>query len=453
MCGIFGLIDSHGAGVDPELLWCGTHAVRHRGPNDWGLFNALPLNETGPPWIAWERWEHRNKARGYRVGLGSRRLSILDLSRAGHQPMNLPGTQLWVTFNGEIYNYQELKTELSTGRDFKTNTDTEVLLAAYARWGIDCLSRFNGMFAFAIWDGYRKRVVLARDRFGEKPLYYSQIKGRFVFGSELKQFFADADFDRALDLSSVADFLFFSQQDHDERTFLAGIKQLPPAHWLEIDALSGEFFQPCRYWLPAIGDDLDRSRDSDFSEKLRFLLADAIRLRLRSDVRVGICLSGGLDSTGICSLMASQVPDPSQLSAYTITFPGFADDESGLASQAASKVGVCHQTASFDAADLWDQIQQFVYYQDGPTGGSSVFASWRVFQMARAGGTVVLLNGQGGDELLAGYNKFFFFWFQILFMRGRWARLVSETSTYLRVHRFDRWNPERSRRYFPLSLG
>jgi asparagine synthase (glutamine-hydrolysing) len=452
VCGIFGIVDPYGSGVDPTLLWAGTHAVRHRGPDDWGFVGILPVtSEVRPPFV-WHRWQDRDRAGGYRVGLGSRRLSILDLSEAGRQPMNLPGTELWITFNGEIYNYIELRSELSAGRNFTTDTDTEVLLAAYEKWGPDCLERLNGMFAFAIWDGLRRRLFLARDRFGEKPLYYSHVNGRFMFGSELKQFLEDSNFNPEPDRACLADFLLFSLQDHDERTFLAPVKQLLPAHSLEFDAISGDLTEPKRYWMPSIADDLDTSRDQGFHEQLKSLLGDAIRLRLRSDVRVGVCLSGGVDSTSICSLMASQVDDPSLLSAYTITFPGFAGDEAGLAAQTASKAGVRHNMSTLGASGLWDQLQEFIHYQDGPTGGVPNFASWRVFQTARADGTVVLLNGQGGDELLAGYNKFFFFWFQILVCRGQWARLARDAASYLKVHRLDRWNFQLGRRYFPLFL-
>jgi asparagine synthase (glutamine-hydrolysing) len=366
--------------------------------------------------------------------------------------MNLPGTELWIVFNGEIYNYIELRAELSEGRDFTTDTDTEVLLAAYQKWGPHCLARLNGMFAFAIWDGLRRRLFLARDRFGEKPLYYSYVDGRFTFGSELKQFLEDRNFNAERDGSCLADFLLFSLQDHDERTFLANVKQLLPAHSIEFDAISGNLTEPRRYWMPVIADDLDTSRDQGFHEKLKFLLKDAIRLRLRSDVRVGVCLSGGVDSTSICSLMASQVHNPSRLSAYTITFPGFADDEAGFAAQTAAKAGVRHNMATLFASDFGDQLEEFIHYQDGPTGGVPNFASWRVFQTARTDGTVVLLNGQGGDELLGGYNKFFFFWFQILICRGQWARFVRDAASYFKVHRLDRWNFQLGRRYFPLSL-
>jgi asparagine synthase (glutamine-hydrolysing) len=386
------------------------------------------------------------------VGLGSRRLSILDLSEAGRQPMNLPGADLWIVFNGEIYNYLELRSELASDRRLSTGTDTEVLLAAYEKWGVDCLKRFNGMFAFAIWDGPRRRLFLARDRFGEKPLYYLHDRGRFVFASELKQFLEDHDFDREIDRSALADFLLSSVQDHDERTFFRKVKQLPPAHWMELDVESGELSGPHRYWMPHIADDLDASGDREFEEKLRFLLEDSIRLRLRSDVRVGVCLSGGLDSTTICSLAAFQVQDPVSLSAYTMAFPGHPQDEAKLAACAANRSRVRHVQGALDASSVWEQLQEFVYFQDGPTRGVSNLASWQIFKTARADGAIVLLNGQGGDELLAGYDKFYFFWLQILLARGRWLRFAAAAAGYLHQNGLSKWNYADGRRYFPVFL-
>ncbi|MBV9295715.1 MAG: asparagine synthase (glutamine-hydrolyzing), partial [Acidobacteriaceae bacterium] len=403
------------------------------------------------PAAPWRSFEHRRRAESYQVGLGSRRLSILDLSEAGHMPMNLRGTDLWVTFNGEIYNYVELRSEL-TEREFATGTDTEVLLAAYEKWGTNCLSRLNGMFAFALWDGRRKKLFLARDRFGEKPLYYTHSNGRFMFGSELKQFLEDRNFSREVDRSAFADFLLLSVQDHNERTFLADAKQLPAAHYFELDVVSGRLSEPTRYWMPEVGDDMDTSNDADFEERLRFLLKDSIRMRLRSDVPVGVCLSGGLDSSTICSLAAPQLENPSALAAYTITFPGFPEDETALAVQCASRTGVRHVKSTFSAATLWNEMRDFAYFQDGPAGGPAIFASWRVFKMAHADGAAVLLNGQGGDELLGGYNKFFFFWFQILASRGAWLRLMNGASTYLRGNGFRNFRFSTGRKYFPRAL-
>ncbi len=452
MCGIFGLVSASGCGVDPDLLWSGTHRVRHLGLNDGGFVSLAPIRDRLPASRFWRLWEKRGQVQNYRIGLGSRRLSILDLSEAGRQPMNLPGTDLWVVFNGEIYNYLELRSELAPDRQFSTGTDTEVLLAAYERWGVDCLRRFNGMFAFAIWDGFRRRLFLARDRFGEKPLYYLRDRGRFVFASELKQFLEDQDFNRELDRSALADFLLFSVQDHDERTFFRQVKQLPPAHWMELDVDTGGLSGPHRYWMPDIAHDLDTSQDCGFEEKLRFLLKDSIRLRLRSDVGVGVCLSGGLDSTSICSLAASQVQDPTSLATYTMAFPGYPEDESKLAARAANRSQVRHIQSTLDASSLWEQLGEFIYFQDGPTGGASNFASWHIFKTARADGATVLLNGQGGDELFAGYDKFYFFWLQILLARGHWGRFSASAASYLRQNGLSKWSYANGRRYFPMFL-
>ncbi len=444
MCGIFGMVSQHG--VDPDLLWFGTHSVRHRGPDDWGFVSLAPFEKCTERWRYWRRWKERQHAREYGIGLGSRRLSILDLSEAGRQPMNLRGTELWIIWNGEIYNYRELRAELAADHCFTTESDTEVLLAAYEKWGSECLGRLNGMFALAIWDGRRERVFLARDRFGEKPLYYAHYNGRFVFASELKQFLEDSEFEREVDRSALADFLLLSLQDHDERTFYAHVKQLRAGHWMEID-IRGGVRGPYRYWMPEITDDLDASRDKWFGEELPFLLRDSIRLRLRSDVRVGICLSGGLDSTAICSLAAAQVSDPASLAAYTMSFPGYSEDELSSAEEVAKRAGVQHAHSTFRAHDLWERLHAFVHSQDGPTGGASTFASSRVFEMAREDGTIVLLNGQGGDELFAGYDKFYFMWLRQLIARGRWLRFAASAGSYFRENGVNRWNLAQGRRY------
>src|ERR1017187_2724910 len=339
MCGIFGVAYPSGCAVDPDLLWNATHKVVYRGPDDWGFVSLSPINTACPSAYPWRSYEQRAQSRFYQVGLGHRRLSILDLSEAGHQPMNLSGTGLWIVFNGEIYNYIELRRELVNQRPFRTGTDTEVLLAAYEEWGIGCLSHLNGMFAFALWDGARKKLFLARDRFGEKPLYYVWSGGRFMFASELKQFLEAPDFRREVDRSALADCLLLSIQDHSERTFLAEAKQLLAAHYIEFDTVSGRLSKPCRYWQPEISDDFDASNDKGFEDRLRFLLSDSIRLRLRSDVRVGVCLSGGLDSSTICSLAAPKLDDRSTLAAYTIVFPGHPEDEEALATKCAERTG------------------------------------------------------------------------------------------------------------------
>lgn len=439
------------AGVDPNALWCGTHRVSHRGPDDWGFSGFVPVNANCAAHRSWRSSAERWIAGNYQVGLGSRRLSILDVSQAGRQPMNLSGSGLWIVFNGEIYNYLELRAELASTHRFSTGTDTEVLLAAYEEWGPDCLTHMNGMFAFAIWDASAMRLFMARDRLGEKPFYFYRSANQFVFASEIKQLLDVPDFDREVDRSALADFFLMSVQDHDERTFFKNVKQLPPAHWMSLDVPTGALYGPIRYWMPEIADDLDRSHDRHFQQSLTATLEESIRLRLRSDVPVGICLSGGLDSATISSIAVPQ-GSASFLSAYTMGFPGHVEDERGLARRTAQHVGIRPVESSFDATELWGELDQFVYFQDGPAGGASIFASWKLFQAARADGATVLLNGQGCDELLAGYSKFFFFWWRILLARKSLPRLVTSLTQYIIRNGFIHWNFSNARRYLPRSL-
>lgn len=449
MCGIF--VVASKAGVNPDLLWFGTHRVRHRGPDDWGFVSLAPVSPGYPAHRTWRMPTERYAANEYQVGLGSRRLSILDRSQAGHQPMTLPGSGLWIVFNGEIYNYREIRAALCRAHTFSSGTDTEVLLAAYQKWGVRCLERLNGMFSFVIYDSARLRLFIARDRFGEKPLYYFHNCDRFLCGSELKQFGEDPDFDKEIDRSALADFFMLSAQDHDDRSFFKNIKQLRPAHWMEFDLATMQLNAPVRYWSPEIAEDFDRSYDDDLERSLLSLLTDSVRLRLRSDVPVGVCLSGGIDSATICSIAASQEIGGS-LSAYTVGFPGFEHDEQPLATEIAQRMCIPHRTLSMDPGDLWQGLDRFVYFQDGPAGGASILASSKVFQAAHAEGTTVLLNGQGCDEFFAGYAKFFFFWWEILFRRGHWLQLSESLSTYFFGNGLANWSYLNARRYFPRFL-
>src|SRR5579875_257620 len=449
MCGIFAIVSS--AGVDPVKLWLGTQRVSPRGPNDWGFANFAPTRGGLPKSYAWKFWDERPEPFAYRIGFGSRRLSVFDRSLAGRQPMRLTHSDLFIIFNGAIYNYLELRSELLADHDFCTETDTEVLLAAYSKWGTNCLSRLNGMFAFAVWDASRNKIFIARDRFGEKPLYYYQRQGQFILASELKQFFDDEHFDHSIDCSALADLFLYYLQDHDERTFFKAIRQLPPAHWMEVDAFSGQMTAPVRYWMPKVAADFDDSCDRWFEQNFRALLADAVRLRLRGDVPVGVCLSGGLDSTAICALAAGD-RNSLPLTAYTMSFPGHDCDEGAAAKVFAKQVEVRHLDCSMRSEDLWEHLDRFVYFQDGPTGGASTFASSKVFELASSNGTVVILNGQGGDELFAGYNKYFFFWWQILLTGGRWLHLASSFLQYAARNGGSNWNLTDGRRYAPRFL-
>src|SRR3990172_2629086 len=275
MCGIAGTLDLR-PGLEPaeDLVAEMTDALAHRGPDDAGML-------VDPP-----------------VTLGHRRLSIIDLSPAGHQPMASEDESLWITFNGEIYNYIELRRELEAlGPRFGTATDTEVLLHAFAQWGARALQRLNGMFAFAIWDRRARTLFCARDRFGVKPFYYTVALGRLRFASEIKALFVGTDVPRAPNDARVLDFLAHSLADHTAETMFAGVLQLPPGSYLELRA-DGSVPEPTVWYRHGAG-----GRDGrPAPEVVRDLLDSAVRLRLRSDVPVGVALSGGMDSSSVLAL-------------------------------------------------------------------------------------------------------------------------------------------------------
>ena len=324
MCGIFGIVGS--APFTGRELGRMSQVLRHRGPDDEGFLIAGPEScidlggrdtppsvlQPGPLRLPRSRLDGEATFRGG-VALGHRRLSILDLSAHGHQPMWYRD-RFALAFNGEVYDYLEIRGELQAlGHRFETGTDTEVVLAAYAEWGIDCLARFNGMWGFALLDLERRRLVLARDRFGVKPVYYRVAGGRLAFASEVKAFTALDDWKPRANLGPLLDFLVWNVSDHGADTFFEGVRQLPAGHVLEIDVAPflgngcGRFEEEPRprrwYRLP----DAPAEPAVDGAERLGALLADAVRLRLRSDVPVGSCLSGGLDSSSIVCLMSGML--------------------------------------------------------------------------------------------------------------------------------------------------
>ncbi len=380
MCGIVGI-----ASPSPlearESVTLGCDALHHRGPDDAG-----------------EWW-----ARDARVGLGHRRLAILDLSPAGHQPMLDATGTLCCVFNGEIYNFQELRRELEErGHRFRSRTDTEVILEAYREWGANCVTRFNGMFAFALYDTVRQRLFMARDRAGEKPLYYSLANGVLRFASELKALMADPTFARRIDPEALECYLTFGFIPGG-RCILQGTRKLPPAHALEFD-LEGGTLRLWRYWdLPPApktnGIPLD---EAALLFELEQLLEDSVRRQLVADVPVGVLLSGGLDSSLITAMAARA---SRKIKAFTIRFPGHGKlDETEHARLIARHFDIEHVEldAQSTSADVLPRLaKQF----DEPMMDSSMIPTFLVSQLVRQHCTVAL-GGDGGDELFAGYDHY-----------------------------------------------
>lgn len=351
----------------------------HRGPDDAG-----------------EWW-----APDGRVGFGHRRLAVLDLSPAGHQPMAADG-DLCITYNGEIYNFLELREELmSRGHAFKSNCDTEVILSAYREWGVGCLERFNGMFAFGLYDARSRRLLLARDRAGEKPLFYSQADGTIIFASELKGLLADGSLDRRVDVEALDCFLAEGFVPGD-RCILQGVRKLPAAHALLFDVERGE---PTvwQYWqLPGLDVSTKTETEDDLLVELEELLEKAIRRQMVSDVPLGILLSGGVDSSLVTALAARS---NSSVKTFTVGFPGFqAHDETEHARLIARHFDTDHM--ELPAERTTPEVLPILARQfDEPIIDSSMIATYLISRLVREHCTVAL-GGDGGDELFGGYSHY-----------------------------------------------
>lgn len=382
MCGISGIF---GQGLDPRRVEAMVESLHHRGPDDRGTWhNGTPEQ---PPTLA----------------LGHNRLSIIDLSRDGRQPMASADGALRLVLNGEIYNYRELSRELGD-YPYRSQTDTEVLLAAYQRWGVDCLERLNGMFAFALWDDRQQRLFCARDRMGIKPFYYTRLDGRLLFGSEIKALLA-AGYPARLDHGVLHDYLVKGLYEHTERTFFEGVRALRPGHFLLVDH-GGLEERP--YWnlaerVDSMGPVEDGQAPHDWPEELGALLDDAVRLRLRSDVTVGMHLSGGLDSSALLATLDRLMPEGAHFRAFTSVFGDPRYDEAIHADRVARNLELQLDRAPFDLDSFWQVAERTQWHQDQPFGGIATLGYWSLERLAREKDVTVLLEGQGGDELFGGY--------------------------------------------------
>ena len=439
MCAIAGLYNVTGEPVDLRLLEAMTRVQAHRGPDGEGYVLLAASEKRKPvPVIGSLSASVRARLPGYALGMGHRRLAILERSPLGHQPMASEDGIVWITYNGEVYNYLELREELrGMGHRFRSGSDTEVLLAAYREWGEACVTRFNGMFAFALWDGDRHRLFCARDRLGVKPFYYAWNGARFAFASEIKGLLA-AGIRPSPNQRAVFDYLDGACLDHSEDTFFEGIRQLPPAHTLTVSTQ----VRMQRYWtLPSCGE--AGLSMCDAVERFRHLFYDAVRLRLRSDVPIGTCLSGGLDSSSIAcvanELMFVEHAVPRVLigdrqKTFSSCFEDPAYDERRFIRPVLERTGAEAHYTFPDPKELAESASRLVWQQDEPFCSTSIFAQWNVMRLAAQNGVKVLLDGQGADELLAGYHGFFGAFFADLAAQRRWLDLLRELAAYRRLH-------------------
>jgi asparagine synthase (glutamine-hydrolysing) len=409
MCGIFGQVNP--SRIDPVVVRRGLQKMRHRGPDDEGYVFAntntcVARSYGGDDTDRGINLPHVSTAGHltYNLAFGFRRLSILDLSTAGHQPMASACGKLWIVFNGEIYNYIELRDELiRLGHTFCSSSDTEVILTAYSQWGSDCLRRFVGMWAFAIVDLHRSVLLLARDPFGIKPLYYSWLNGTLSFSSEIKALLEVPGVRRRADAQAVSDYLHHGLTDHSERTLFSDVSNFPAGHYVELHlaSLNGKRPSPAPYWALNAHRGADLSFD-EAAKRLREMFLESVELHLRSDVPVGAALSGGIDSSSIVGAMRRLQPS---LDIRTFTY---VDDDNVIneerwATMSAQASHASQRKFKVSADELARDLAHLVYMQDQPFISTSIFAQYCVFRGAAADGIKVMLDGQGADELMAGY--------------------------------------------------
>lgn len=447
MCGIALIIDKENQEVERPLIEAMTNKVIHRGPDGSGIF--IEKN----------------------VGLGHRRLSIIDLSACGNQPMFFEN--LGIVFNGEIYNYIELREELKLlGYKFTSTSDTEVLLIAYHHWGKDCVHKLRGMWAFVIHDRKEQIVFVSRDRFGIKPLHYTQTATKFLVGSEIKQFSVVEDFEAHIFHPIVYEFLHNSVLNHNEYTFYKDVYSLQAGHNLIYDVKKHSFEIYKWYFIdkvPVKG----TLKHGEAAQQFRQQFEEAVKIHLRSDVKLGSCLSGGLDSSSIVS-MSRKILGP-EAPIYTITScnENASFDEREYAEAVVQHAETNAIFTTPDLTNLYSEniLEKITYYQDQPILSGSHFSEYKVFEEARQNNLIVMLDGQGSDEYLAGYHNFFMIRCKGLALKGKFRVLyktISERarnrgiktgSIYLELlklllrNSLGKLNPERKKRFAWIREG
>lgn len=404
MCGIAGIFSFQpNEPVAATQIKKMTDAIRHRGPDDEGIYITQ------------------------QIGLGHRRLSIIDLSPDGHQPMAGPDGSTQIIYNGELYNYLELRAELKKkGHHFKSQSDTEVILHAYQEYGPECLAHFNGMFALALWDEKLRRLFLARDRFGIKPLYFYRAPQQLLFASEIKALLTILESRPQPNQKLIYDFLTTGMLDHTDETFFEDIQKLPPAHYMLVEADGRQ--QTVRYWNFLVSNDVAELAEKDIAARCRDffdIFTDSVRSHLLSDVAVGSCLSGGLDSSTVVAVI-SQLIKKDQAAAvgprqqtFSACYQNSAIDEQRYINIATQSSGALSHRVFPEAEGFRKTLSQLLWHQEEPFASTSIYAQWEVMRLAKENGVIVLLDGQGADEQLLGYRKFYFFYISQLMRQHR----------------------------------
>ena len=418
MCGIAGILLQAPNSIATMHLKKMTDAIAHRGPDGEG------------------KWSNKKNT----VHLGHRRLSIIDLSNNAAQPMAF-ANRYQIVHNGEIYNYIEIKSFLQNkGYSFSTQSDTEVILAAYDYWKEKCLQQFDGMFAFAIWDEKEEKLFAARDRFGEKPFYYYEDEDNFIFASEMKALWA-IGIEKNIDNKMLLNYITLGHVQNcidKEQTFFEDIYSLPPSHFLTYEPAANQLSKITKYW--SLNKEIKIGiSTSDAVEKYTELFISSVKRRLRSDVSFGISLSGGLDSSAI-AFTINQLQEKNTLQTFSAVFPGFEHDESKYIQLVAANLNIQNYQTQPAAVDLINDFEKLCYHQEEPFQSSGIFAQYKVFELAKQQGVKVLLDGQGADEILAGYPRYIHWYLQEVLSRHKLGATQVERNAFRKNNQPFRWD-------------
>ena len=401
MCGISIAINKKNISVLESIIKPMNDIINHRGPDDEGFYY------------------------GNNFALAHRRLSILDLSSAGHQPFQWK--HLWITYNGEVYNYVELREELKQfGHTFKTTSDTEVIMAAYEHWGVEAFAKFNGMWSLAIFDSIKNEIIFCRDHFGIKPMFYTHTPSYFLAGSEIKQFTTINEFEPILNKNSAVNFLVKGSLNYSENTFFENVFELPAGHYLQYN-LSNHSINKVKWYDIKEAVKITNLSEEETISTFRKLFTDSVRIRMRSDVTVGSCLSGGIDSSAIVSTVKADNLANANFATITSCFEDKKFDEQKFSDLVTESTGYKAVKVFPNLNDLWDKhhLDKIIFHQDQPAYSGSCYSEFNVFKTARENNMIVMLDGQGSDEYLCGYGEFYITRLKQLFLTLRFATAFS----------------------------
>ena len=428
MCGITGILSFKNK-IDVSHLKKMNDLICHRGPDDEGYFLLdskrktydFAYGEDSPPEVK-SNLISLSECLPANLGFGFRRLSVQDLSSKGHQPMTDHHQKVVVVFNGEIYNFIELRHELlELGYVFSSDTDTEVILNAYLEWGEQCIHRFNGMWAFAIWDKDKNKLFCSRDRFGIKPFYYSSNEEQFIFASEIKSLLHQIPAEK--NEETLYKYLCYDEIDTSGETFFKNIKKLPAGHNLVIE--KHQLSITPYYDIEKVDLIEKEDKNKTFFIKLR----KAVELRLRSDVNVGFALSGGIDSSSIVT-MAHHISGKKKKITFSIVYPGKIIDESEYVDEVIKKINVENHQVTPSSKNLKDEIYQFVFYQEEPVPDLSYYNEYKLRSFMKENNVVVTLEGQGADEIVTGYRSYVLPYYYDLIDSLQFKKLIKETKAF-----------------------